>query len=68
MRISKALTLVKSMKEAIDLIESIEVSKAGIKDENTLQEVVELKKDAIINLEEAVDLILDQWKEKTLTE
>tara|TARA_Y100001937_G_C6968952_1_gene262360 strand:- start:388 stop:570 length:183 start_codon:yes stop_codon:yes gene_type:complete len=60
MRISKALTLVKSMKEAIDLIESIEVSKAGIKDENTLQEVVELKKDAIINLEEAVDLILDQ--------
>ena len=48
------------MKEAIDLIESIEVSKAGIKDENTLQEVVELKKDAIINLEEAVDLILDQ--------
>jgi len=42
MRISKALTLVKSMKEAIDLIESIEVSKAGIKDENTLQEVVDL--------------------------
>tara|TARA_Y100000361_G_C11074446_1_gene297448 strand:+ start:321 stop:503 length:183 start_codon:yes stop_codon:yes gene_type:complete len=60
MRISKALTLVKSMKEAIDLIESIEIGNRSIKDETVLQEVVELKKDAIINLEEAIDLIMDQ--------
>ena len=60
MRISKALSLVKSLKEAIELIESIEVSENCVKDEGTLEEVVELKKDAIINLEEVVDLILDQ--------
>lgn len=60
MRISKALTLAKSMKEAIDLIESIEIENRSIKDETVLQEVVELKKDAIINLEEAIDLIMDQ--------
>jgi len=60
MRISKALSLVKSLKEAIELIESIEVSENCVKDQGTLEEVVELKKDAIINLEEVVDLILDQ--------
>ena len=48
------------MKEAIDLIESIEIGNRSIKDETVLQEVVELKKDAIINLEEAIDLIMDQ--------
>ena len=42
MRISKALTLVKSMKEAIELIDSIEISEGCIKDESTLEEVVQL--------------------------
>lgn len=32
------------MKEAIDLIESIEIGNRSIKDETVLQEVVELKK------------------------
>tara|TARA_A100001201_G_scaffold141585_1_gene137399 strand:- start:469 stop:651 length:183 start_codon:yes stop_codon:yes gene_type:complete len=60
MRISKALSLARSMKEAIELIDSTEISEGCIKDESTLEEVVQLKKDAIMNLEEVVDLVLDQ--------